>query len=133
MKATGITRKIDELGRIVLPIELRRKFGIDDKDKIDIYTENNKIILKKADDSDSAGITRRIDELGRIVLPIELRKNFNIDFKDTIDIYIEDNKIILKKYETSCVFCGEAEDVRQFKGKNICPACIKEIISTMNQ
>lgn len=47
MKATGITRKIDELGRIVLPIELRRGLGISEKDSLEIYVEDDKIILKK--------------------------------------------------------------------------------------
>ncbi len=47
MKSTGITRTVDELGRIVLPIELRRSFGIDIKDPIEIYTDDDKIILKK--------------------------------------------------------------------------------------
>ena len=47
MKATGIVRKIDELGRIVLPIELRRSFDMAVKDAVEIYTEDDKIILKK--------------------------------------------------------------------------------------
>lgn len=47
MKATGIVRKIDELGRIVLPVELRRTLHIDDKSAVEIYTEDNRIILKK--------------------------------------------------------------------------------------
>ncbi|MEG2377316.1 MAG: AbrB/MazE/SpoVT family DNA-binding domain-containing protein [Clostridia bacterium] len=47
MKSTGITRKIDELGRIVLPIELRRKMGIAEKDSLEIYVEGDSIILKK--------------------------------------------------------------------------------------
>jgi len=47
MKSTGITRPVDELGRIVLPIELRRIYGINIKDPIEIYTEDDKIILKK--------------------------------------------------------------------------------------
>lgn len=47
MKATGITRKIDELGRIVLPIELRRTLGIAEGDPMEIYVENDRIILKK--------------------------------------------------------------------------------------
>ena len=47
MKATGITRKIDELGRIVLPIELRRSLNIGEKDALEIYVEDEKIILKK--------------------------------------------------------------------------------------
>ena len=46
MRATGITRKIDELGRIVLPVELRRKLGIDDRAQLEIYVEGNSIILQ---------------------------------------------------------------------------------------
>ena len=47
MKSTGIVRKVDELGRIVLPIELRRTLDIDVKDALEIYVEGNQIILKK--------------------------------------------------------------------------------------
>ncbi len=47
MKSTGIVRKVDELGRVVLPIELRRTLDIDIKDPIEIYVEDSKIILKK--------------------------------------------------------------------------------------
>ena len=47
MKATGIVRKVDELGRIVLPIELRRTLGIEVRDPIEIYVEEDKILLKK--------------------------------------------------------------------------------------
>ena len=47
MKATGIVRKVDELGRIVLPIELRRSLDIDVKDPIEVYTDGDRIILKK--------------------------------------------------------------------------------------
>ena len=47
MKATGIVRKVDELGRIVLPIELRRTLGIEVRDPIEIYVDEDKILLKK--------------------------------------------------------------------------------------
>ena len=47
MKATGIVRKVDSLGRIVLPIELRRVMGIDIKDPIEIFVDGEQIILKK--------------------------------------------------------------------------------------
>ena len=46
MKSTGIVRKVDELGRVVIPIELRRTLGIDEKDALEIYTDNEKIVLK---------------------------------------------------------------------------------------
>ncbi|BAU28724.1 transcriptional pleiotropic regulator of transition state genes [Aneurinibacillus soli] len=47
MKATGIVRKVDELGRIVLPIELRRTLGIDIKDGLEIFVEGEKVVLHK--------------------------------------------------------------------------------------
>lgn len=50
MKATGIVRKIDDLGRITLPMELRKTLGINEKDPVEIYTEDNRIILEKHED-----------------------------------------------------------------------------------
>lgn len=47
MKSTGIVRRIDELGRVVLPIELRRTLDIDIKDSLEIYVDNSSIILRK--------------------------------------------------------------------------------------
>lgn len=47
MKSTGIVRKVDELGRVVLPIELRRGFSIAEKDGLEIYIDGDTIILKK--------------------------------------------------------------------------------------
>lgn len=47
MKSTGIVRKVDELGRIVIPIELRRVLDIEVKDALEIFTDDDKIILKK--------------------------------------------------------------------------------------
>ena len=47
MKSTGIVRRVDELGRVVLPIELRNKFGITEKDPMEIYVDGSSIILKK--------------------------------------------------------------------------------------
>lgn len=46
MKNTGIVRKLDELGRITLPIELRRTLGVEDRGKLEIYVENDTICLK---------------------------------------------------------------------------------------
>lgn len=47
VKSTGIVRKVDELGRVVIPIELRRTLGIDKKDALEIYVDDEHIILKK--------------------------------------------------------------------------------------
>lgn len=47
MKSTGIVRKVDELGRVVIPAELRNVLGIDKQDPLEIYIDGDKIILKK--------------------------------------------------------------------------------------
>ena len=47
MKSTGIVRKVDELGRIVLPIELRRTLDIAERDSLEIYIDGSSIVMKK--------------------------------------------------------------------------------------
>lgn len=47
MKSTGMLRKIDELGRIVLPIEIRRALDVNSNDLLEIYVEDATIMLKK--------------------------------------------------------------------------------------
>ena len=75
----------------------------------------------------STGIVRKVDELGRIVLPIELRRTLDIAEKDAIEIYVDGESIILKKYEPTCIFCGDGRNVENYRGKNICANCMKEL------
>lgn len=75
----------------------------------------------------STGIVRKIDELGRIVLPIELRRTHNLSTRDSVEIFTEGERIIITKYEPACIFCGESRDVVQYRGKNVCSACMKDI------
>ena len=75
----------------------------------------------------STGIVRRVDELGRIVLPVELRRTLNINEKDALEIYVDSSNVVLSKYEPACIFCGSNQDVENFKGKNVCLACMKEM------
>ncbi|MBJ8056021.1 AbrB/MazE/SpoVT family DNA-binding domain-containing protein [Bacillus cereus] len=77
MKSTGVTRKIDELGRIVIPKELRRTLGIVEKDPIEIFVEDDKIILQKYKPQQACVITGDISERnvslgnGKVVLSPE--------------------------------------------------------------
>ena len=77
----------------------------------------------------STGSVRKVDELGRIVLPIEMRRTLDIAEKDALEIYVEGASVILKKYKPSCIFCDTSKDVSEFKGKNVCPKCLKELKS----
>jgi transcriptional pleiotropic regulator of transition state genes len=75
----------------------------------------------------STGIVRRVDQLGRVVIPVELRRTMDVAEKDALEVYVNGNMIILKKYEPQCIFCGEAGDVRIYKGKNICSNCRQKL------
>lgn len=52
MKDTGVVRKLDELGRVTLPIELRKTMGLEEKDPLHIYVQDNQIILVKDEPAD---------------------------------------------------------------------------------
>lgn len=75
----------------------------------------------------STGIVRKIDEVGRIVLPIEIRKTLNMETRDAVEIFVDSDQIVLRKYEPSCIFCGNADNVKMFKGKLVCASCAKQL------
>lgn len=75
----------------------------------------------------STGIVRRVDELGRIVLPIELRRTLDIAERDELEIYLDDDKVILRKYEPSCVFCSSTHALVNYRGRNVCSVCIRNM------
>ena len=64
-----------------------------------------------------------------------IKFTFSIDFKGADinhqywggEIYVDGNTVILKKYEPDCIFCGNAKDITNFKGKNICASCLKDM------
>lgn len=69
MKSTGIVRRLDELGRITLPIELRRTLGVGERDPLEIYVDEDRIILQKYEPADifSGSRDELIDYCGRKV------------------------------------------------------------------
>ncbi len=62
MKSTGIVRKVDELGRVVIPIELRRTLGIAEKDALEIYVDDDRIILKKYKPNMTCQVTGEVSD-----------------------------------------------------------------------
>ncbi len=77
------------------------------------------------------GIVRQIDALGRIVIPKELRRTLDISDGDPLEMFIEDNTVILRKYHPACIICGNAKNIVTYKGRNICPDCIREMSSKL--
>lgn len=78
MKSTGIVRRIDELGRVVIPIELRRTLDISRSDPIEFYTEDDEIILKKFQNRCViCGNAENVTEFKRKMLCDECRKGIS--------------------------------------------------------
>lgn len=71
----------------------------------------------------ATGMIRSLDQLGRIVIPIELRRVLDIEIGDGLEFYSDEKAIVLKKYEPACIFCDNARDIKQYRGKNVCGEC----------
>lgn len=130
MKSTGIVRRIDDLGRLVFPIEIRKILGIDTGDKIEIYTADNKIICRKyiAEMGQNAvGVVRPLDSLGRAVIPMEMRKMLSLPVKAAMQIFMDGDAIVLAEYEEKCVFCGGGDGLADFKNKKVCASCREQL------
>lgn len=91
MKSTGIVRKVDELGRVVIPIEIRRTLGIDIKDSMEIFVDDDKIIFKKYQSNLSCDVTGEVSENnlsladGKIVLNPEVAKSLVEEIQSQLD------------------------------------------------
>lgn len=91
MRTTGIVRKIDELGRIVIPIELRRALGIDIKDAVEIFGQEDQIVLKKYMSEKTCMVTGEESDdnislaNGKIVLKPEIAKQLVKDIQEHLE------------------------------------------------
>lgn len=92
MKSTGIVRKVDELGRIVIPKELRRVLDIAEKDPLEIFVDEDKIILQKYTHAKACVITGEITDRnvelanGKVVLNPAAMRLLMEELKEYIDI-----------------------------------------------
>ncbi len=71
------------------------------------------------------GMIRKIDDLGRIVLPSQLRRSLDLQCGDELEVYMEDDCLVLKKFAPACIFCGGIQELRAFRGKNVCKNCMQ--------
>lgn len=92
MKATGIVRKVDELGRVVLPIELRRTLGIAVKDPIEIFVDGDQVVLKKYEVANTCVVTGEVSNSnfsicgGKLVFSEEGAKQAIVELQKLIAI-----------------------------------------------
>lgn len=72
---------------------------------------------------------KKIDDVGRVVLSKDIRRELDLRTNDMLKIDVEDGRIVISKAEQTCVFCGKTQDLKSFKGKTVCAACISQLIS----
>jgi transcriptional pleiotropic regulator of transition state genes len=75
----------------------------------------------------TTGIVRHVDELGRIVIPVEIRKRLGLGEKDPLEISVQEDVIMLSRPQSSCVFCGGGNTVREHRGRAVCAGCIADL------
>ena len=147
VKGTGKTKQMIDLINSAVDSEHGNVVCIERGAKL-TYDIHSKIRLVEASDYDMTDLTFLkgfisgmvagnfdithvfIDSLGRVVLPIELRRILDIDKDTSLEVYVDEDRIILKKYQPACIFCGSADDVASYAGRNICKAC-REAISAL--
>jgi transcriptional pleiotropic regulator of transition state genes len=74
-------------------------------------------------------IVRKVDDMGRFTLPKQVCRTLNIQGYDSLEVSVDGDRIILRKCEPACVFCGNANEVRQFKEKSVCQPCLSFLSS----
>lgn len=127
-----IARKVDRLGRIVIPKELRDNMRITHDDPLEIYVKDDNIVITKynpIDDADGVAFLRNVDKLGRIVIPKELRDSMNIKYNDRLKIFIDFQNIVIKQCNKMCIFCGSRENLKDTLGLSVCSGCLAKIKS----
>jgi bifunctional DNA-binding transcriptional regulator/antitoxin component of YhaV-PrlF toxin-antitoxin module len=120
--AKGILRKIDELGRVTLPIEIRRATGIDVLVHTDLLIDNGVIRLQK-------GKGRGIDDLGRYTIPKEIRMRYGWETGQKMEIFEDCGFVYIKK--VGCEWCDSTEDLFEIDGHRLCRKHAYRVVDTV--
>ena len=129
IKTNGIIRKIDELGRVVIPLEYRKDKVKDGETNVKIYNINSYVIVEILDEKTKKHI-KKFDNLGRIVIQIEIRNELKWKPNDEIKIWNYGKYFILQKVKDECIFCGRKDSLVEYKNELLCEEC-KNAIKTM--
>lgn len=123
--AYGIVRSLDELGRITLPIEVRKLLGITGGDRVGLRLDGQVIRISKT----ITGMSRPLDQLGRIAVPIEYRRTLGMQEKAPMDMYIEDGEICLVK--VGCEWCSSTDNLFEINGHKLCRKCAFSVVDAV--
>lgn len=110
---SGITRQLDNLGRLVVPIDIRRRLGFEPAEKLEFTVDGDNVHIQLSQ-TGARGVTRKIDRLGRVIIPVHIRKRLDIEGGTEVDISIHADGVSIRKAVPrvkSCFVTGATEDV----------------------
>lgn len=122
-----VTRNLDALGRITIPLPIRKQLNLSYNDKLGMYLDENNNIIIQTNKSDSVNDLRTLDKLGRIVINSSLRRLVGLEAYDNVYLSIKDNNIVVTKRFDKCILCSNVKTLVDFNNTKICLKCIKEI------
>lgn len=114
VKDKGINRKLDDLGRIVIPKEYRKITGCNSGIRVLIEFINDIVVIKKVDNNEN-NYSRKIDSLGRVVISKDFRESWDWNEDDLIRVSRYDEYVILGKVNKHCVFCYNEKNYLNIK------------------
>jgi len=92
----GLVRRLDDLGRILIPKEYRRELGLERDDKVELYALKDGVLIRLWD-GESVAPVRRVDALGRLIVPVKMRRALDIRFHDELEIFLLRDGIFIRK------------------------------------
>lgn len=76
---------------------------------------------------------KKLTSHGSISIPVALRRELGLEGKDPVELELtKERNILIKPYLPRCCFCGSQEDIKQYKGRGICPDCVKAVYEALN-
>jgi len=134
MEYTGIQKRVDGMGRIVIPKKMRLHLTAE-TDELEIHTEREWLYLcPHMQKAEGLCILRKFDVLGRISLPKEIRRTYHLEYETQLELYTKDNQIWMKKYQERCIFCNASlVGMTIYRGKPICKDCMIDLRKDFQQ
>jgi hypothetical protein len=116
MKATGFVRRLDYLGRVVIPMRIIRSFDLNEEDSFELVSKDDDTIhIVISACLDDANIKVKFDELHRLTVPKGMRHQVGLETGSCLEFFTECDRIILKPYIIRNIKIGSC--YRHFKGK----------------
>lgn len=128
MEYTGIRKRVDGMGRIVIPKQMRL-FLTTETAELEIHTKQEWLYLcPHLQETEDLCVLRKFDALGRISLPKEIRKTYHLEYETQLELYVKENQIWMKKYQERCIFCNATlVGMTVYRGKPICRDCMIDL------